>query len=36
MYHRSESQAVITSEEFSLKGEMSEMGAGVLGSLPQV
>lgn len=30
MYYRSESQAVITRQEFSLKGEMGEIGAGGL------
>lgn len=30
MYYRSESQAVITRQEFSLKGEMREIGAGGL------
>lgn len=29
MYYRSESQPVITRQEFSLKGEMREIGAGV-------
>lgn len=30
MYYRSESQAVITRQEFSLKGEMREIGADIL------